>query len=295
MVEALVRAINERHGTAFVAGARFLDGQQGAYAVTEGDGRTRRHGVLKWFRGQSVPADAQAALAMVDRLRALGSPVPRYRLVGVAPASGVVYIIQDALPGVPLGGRLDDATLEQVLALNERQRGRAPAPGDWLPSLVRTALEGGDGFCLLEPMRRHGDATAALLAKLQRLVASHAGEPAPSGDIVHFDFQGSNILVEDGRISGGVDWEGSRVGDCTFDLVTLFFCQDGYDGPVDPVVVERLWRAICRRTTPALRRIYLAHMTHRQVDWAVRFLGPDLVVRNLRRADEVLCLLASTD
>jgi hypothetical protein len=32
-------------------------------------------------------------------------------------------------------------------------------------------------------------------------------------------------------------------------------------------------------------------MMHRQVDWAIRFLGPDLVERNLRRAEQVLRLL----
>jgi hypothetical protein len=257
----LVCWINVHHRTAFRIGARYPDGEQGAYALVAGEGKASQSFVLKWQVGTELPAALTGVASLTERLRAVGYPAPRYRLVGLAADLGVVYSVQETLPGAPLGGRLD----------------------------------GGDGFCLLEPMRTHSIATSDLLTVVQRSAAACADELAPVGDVVHFDFQGGNILIENGHITGVVDWEGSRTGDCAFDLATLFFCADGWADAVDPAAALRLWRALQARTTPGLRRLYLAHMIHRQVDWAIRFLGPALVERNLRRADQVLRLLAAEE
>jgi aminoglycoside phosphotransferase (APT) family kinase protein len=292
----LVCWINVHHRTAFRIGARYPDGEQGAYALVAGEGKASQSFVLKWQVGTELPAALTGVASLTERLRAVGYPAPRYRLVGLAADLGVVYSVQETLPGAPLGGRLDDAIVEQLLALNDRQRGRTEVASiDWPAALVRIALDGGDGFCLLEPMRTHSIATSDLLTVVQRSAAACADELAPVGDVVHFDFQGGNILIENGHITGVVDWEGSRTGDCAFDLATLFFCADGWADAVDPAAALRLWRALQARTTPGLRRLYLAHMIHRQVDWAIRFLGPALVERNLRRADQVLRLLAAEE
>lgn len=292
LVGELVRGINARHGTSFRSGQRYAHGEQGAYALTEGVGAADRRLVLKWQAGTELPAELTAAAVLTERLRIAGYPAPRYRLVGVAADLGLVYSVQEALPGAPLGGRLDAAILDQVLTLNDQQRGLADVTtSDWPRQLAAISRQGGDGFCLLDPMRAHSAVTADLLAVLQHIAAAHVDEPAPGGDVVHFDFQGSNILAEDDRVTGVVDWEGARVGDCAFDLATLFFCADGWGAWVDPAVAARLWQALRARTTPGLRRLYLAHMIHRQVDWAIRYLGPALVERNLRRADQVLRLL----
>lgn len=293
MLGALLAYINDRHGAAFTPGARYPVGEQGAFAIFDGEGPGARRFVLKWRRADAVPDGLQAAVATTGRLRAAGYPAPRHRLVGVAPALGVCYSVQEALPGAPLGGLRDGTILDQLLALNDLQRGRAGGEGrDWIGYLVGTVLRGGDGFCLLEPLRRHSAATADLLAVAQRLAAGHAAERCPLGDVVHFDFQGANILVDGGRVSGVVDWEGTRAGDRAFDLATLLCCMDG-GGAVAPTLQALLWRELRARTTPGLRRLYLAHMILRQVDWAIRFYGQDVIDRNLRRADEVLRLLAA--
>lgn len=248
---------------------------------------------MKWQSGTGLPKGLRDAVAVTQRLRAAGYPVPRYLCYGVAPELGVTYSVQEALPGEPLGGRLDARTLDRLLQLNELQRDRAlPGPRDWPAPVLRTTFKGGDGFCLLEPMRRHSAATRELLGELQRMVAACSSAGVPAGDVVHFDFQGGNILLDGDEVSGVVDWEGTCAGDRAFDLATLFFCQDGFAGPVDPGAQARLWQALRVKTTPGLRRIYLAHMIHRQVDWAIRFLTQELVDRNMRRADEVLWLLA---
>jgi len=55
------------------------------------------------------------------------------------------------------------------------------------------------------------------------IVAAHLDDPFKTGDIVHDDFQGPNILVHEGRISGVVDWEGCCRGDRAF----------GRDSPIE--------------------------------------------------------------
>lgn len=235
MLTELLHFINEHHGTLFTAGARYPTGEQGAFAIAAGAARF----VLKWRRGTEVPAGLRAAAATTGRLRAVGYPTPSYRIVGFAPTLGVSYSVQEALAGTPLGARLDGTVLDRLLGLNELQRGQAGAGSrDWPGQLIETVLRGGAGFCLLEPLRAYSPTTAGLLAALQRLVAGHVGERAPTDDVVPFDFQGANILVERGRVSGVVDWEGTVAGDVAFDLATLFFLSDDDEGAGAAVAVD---------------------------------------------------------
>ncbi len=109
----------------------------------------------------------------------------------------------------------------------------------------------------------------------------------PADDVVHFDFQGSNILVDRDQVSGVVDWDGCRAGDRAFDLATLLFYADEDDGGGSGPR-ERLWRVLVARTSPSLLGIYLAHLVLRQVDWSIRFHDRSTVERWLDRADDAL-------
>ena len=74
--------------------------------------------MLKWSRG-TVAAEPLQAAVVTTRLRAVGYPAPRYRLVGVAAPLGLVYSVQETLPGTPLGARLDEPLLNRLLTLND--------------------------------------------------------------------------------------------------------------------------------------------------------------------------------
>ena len=113
--------------------------------------------------------------------------------------------------------------------------------------------------------------------------------------MVHFDFQGSNILTVGDAVGGVVDWEGCCAGDRAFDLATLwFYAGAGSEAAADQL--ERLWRLLVARTGPRLLGVYLAHLVLRQVDWSIRFHDRAVVARWLARADEVLRRLsAATD
>jgi hypothetical protein len=292
--EALLRFINAQNGTAFALGERYPTGEQGAFAISEASGNSVRPFVLKWEEGSALPDHLRQAVAVTGLLRDVGYPAPRYRLIGMVPSLGVVYSIQEALPGTPLGGRLDRPLLDRLLALNALQAGQATTPTDtWPRPVAEPVLHGGDGYCLLDPLRSYSRRTATLLGVLQHLAAVEGDERSPRDDVVHFDFQGANILVAGDEISGVVDWEGCRAGDRAFDLATLFFYAGAAKG-ADTEQLERLWRLLVEQSGPRLVGVYLAHLVLRQVDWSIRFYDDAEVERWLGRADEVLRQLSDT-
>ena len=287
MLTDLLQFINQQHGTAFSPLGRFPSGEQGAFAIAERRGDLSHDFVLKWSQGKVATDQLRAAL-ITGRLRAAGYPAPRYHLVGIAPALELVYSVQEMIPGTPLGARLDEPLLERVLELNAMQCRQAPNPcADWPRPVVDSVLHGGDGFCLLDPMRSYSAETAALLAVLHGLVASSGVETFPADDVVHFDFQGANILVDCGEITGVIDWEGCCAGDATFDLATLYFYTDP-DGEAARHQRDRLWDLLMARIPPSLLGAYLAHLVLRQLDWSIRFHERAMIAHWLRRGNEVL-------
>jgi hypothetical protein len=160
--------------------------------------------------------------------------------------------------------------LPDVLALNALQAGQAPAgPRIWPAPVVAPTLEGGPGFCLLEPMRGYSTESAALLERLQAIVRRGSGLALPQDDIVHFDFTPLNILVDGEQVSGVIDWDGACTGDRAFDLATLLFYSHQ-----NPAVSEALYAAARELVGPEAVALYLAHVAHRLVDWMIRFHTP---------------------
>jgi hypothetical protein len=121
----------------------------------------------------------------------------------------------------------------------------------------------GPGFCLHEPLAAHSRRSARLLDRIHEIGAD--GSATIGDDLVHFDFHPGNVLVDRGRLTGVVDWDGARRGDRHLDLVTLRFTLTGrapaLTGPID----DRLALISERR-----RHAYWAHMSLRQVDWSIR-------------------------
>ncbi|MFN8636950.1 MAG: phosphotransferase [Chloroflexota bacterium] len=289
---ALVDFVNAQHGTTYRVTDRYLGGERGAAGLT--DARGDRF-VFKWVPSATDLGRLPAIVKTVDRLRGKWYPAPRYVARGLHPDG--CYSVQSMLPGAPIR-RFTPVMVEQILALNDLQRGLAPPPEPpparpsastapspatspaeplpsspsavslpepWPASVASDVLHGGPGYCLLDPMRQHSPQTARLLEIVQELAAEHQHASTPTTDVVHCDFQHSNILGLSGKISGIVDWDGTRSGDRAFDLVTLlFYAHD------DEAVRETLWQRILTLTAPAASVVYLAHLIHRQVDWSLR-------------------------
>jgi len=269
--QQLLVHVNARHGTTFKLVGRYSRGENGAFAITDSAGR---RGVLKQEPSVRTPGRLQEIAAITDRLRAAGYPAPRYLVVGGGPDA--CYSIQEALPGAPLPS-VPAGLVPDLLRLNALQRDRGmPGQNEWAGRVIDPVLYGGDGYCLLDPLRAYSPATAELLDVLQAIVSAHADGPFETGDIVHFDFNPANILVHDGRVGGVVDWQDPCSGDCTFDIVTLFYYS--YDAPA---VRVQLWRHLVGQASLAVLGVYLAHMVLRQVDWSIRFYDHATVDRTI--------------
>jgi len=262
MHELLIEQLNAAHGTSFQLVRRYADGEQGAFALLDAAGEAF---ALKVSGNRSEVARLQVVAAQVAQLRDHGYPAPRYVLVGATTTHA--YSVQAALPGAPLR-RVSAAQLPQLLALNALQAGQALSADDdpWPGPVVTPTLEGGPGYCLLEPMRAYSVETAALLDRLQAIVRCGATLALPQGDLVHFDFTPLNILATGERISGVIDWDGICAGDRAFDLVTLLFYSHQ-----DAIVAEGLYAAAHAMVGPKAVALYLAHLAHRQLDWTIRF------------------------
>lgn len=258
----LLQHINERHNATFAFVNRYTTGEQGAYAITDCEGRQY---VLKWRTGTHHVDQLRYAGNVTNRLRAAGYPAPEYLYIGTAFDS--TYYIQTTLPGVPMR-RLTPHYLPQALKLNELQMGQAPgsSPDDWRQVLINCVLYGGDGFCLHSSLQQHSPETAQLLYTLQNIVLAHQDELPIAGDIVHVDFNPANLLISNEAISGVVDCDGVCAGDCSFDLATLLFYAYG-----DASLREQLWHHLLARTSRTIVSVYLAHLILRQTDWSLRF------------------------
>jgi hypothetical protein len=255
----LLAAINARHDTHLALGERFANGEQGAFAVVGPDGRRL---VLKWVGAPPALAVYQHADAATKSLRDKGYPAPIYVLLGSN--EGVAYAIHEELPGAPMG-QLRADLLPQLLELNALQARAARSPNlDWPGEIVRSILHGCDGYCVIDSLRAYSAETMQLLTALQEVARASADVPCPRGDIVHYDFNPANILVHDDRVSGVIDWDGVRSGDCAFDLATLLFYTHASD------IQTTLWEAAGAYSSPKAVRLYLSHMIVRQVDWTIR-------------------------
>jgi hypothetical protein len=279
--QQLLEIVNAWHGTTFQLVGRYPQGENGAFAVVD---RTGRRGVFKREPAARELGRLREIAALTARLRDGGYPAPEYLVVGDIP--GGCYSIQEELPGTPQP-HVPVALVPRLIALNLAQRGQgfvAPNRGEWPDRVINPVLYGGDGYCLLDSLRTYSAATAGLLNTLQNLVAAGADARYETGDIVHFDFNPANILIDDGRVGGVVDWQDPCAGDCAFDLVTLFYYS--YDD--SPDVRDLLWRHLIARVSPAVLGAYLAHMALRQVDWSIRFYDHATVARWLRVSRAVL-------
>jgi hypothetical protein len=279
--QQLLALVNARHDTTFELVGRYPRGENGAFAVVDHAGRC---GVLKQELAARELGRLREIAAITARLRDGGYPAPEYLVVG--DTLGACYSIQEELPGAPLP-HIPAALIPPLIDLNLAQRGQgsiAPDRGEWPGRVIEPVLHGGDGYCLLAPLRAYSSATAELLDALQALVTAGADARYETDDIVHFDFNPANILIDDGCVGGVVDWQDPCAGDCAFDLVTLFYYS--YDD--SPDVRALLWRHLIARVSPVVLGVYLAHMVLRQVDWSIRFYDDATVERWLRVSRAVL-------
>ena len=154
----------------------------------------------------------------LDVLESRGYPVPRILWQGQVNRRWFV-VVQAWLPGEP-ATRLDSPLLERLLRLIEQHAEVEAGPGgwdvsEWISNVVCDEWEG---------WWQTAYAVAPELADRLRAFAEPAcGSRLPSTDLVHHDFNRSNVLVEQGAVRGVVDWDDAGRGCRALDLTTLLF------------------------------------------------------------------------
>jgi hypothetical protein len=216
-VLATLEAANAEHATSFRILRRLPGGHQnGAYELLGAGGR--RAVLKRWVAPRPLDQLTRAA-ATVRAARAAGWPTPAWLHWGVGP-DGVPYEIQQFVEGEHRE-RLDDRTLDALLAVNEIQADLDPPSGlDWSSWALEVVYDGRDG--ILDQVSRFPAGGARLLSAVER-VRSAAGRPElPGDDLVCGVFALENILFGSNGVAGVVDVEALGRGTRAFDLAVLY-------------------------------------------------------------------------
>jgi len=256
-------AIRDRTGARLVVEGRCSGGQVGAAYVRWPDGR---RGVLTWRPGVTLDQVSNGPLAVPALLRAAGYPAPATQLA--VQISDGVALVQERLPGTKVQ-HVDTALLDQALALIGQHAG-ALAGHPRVPALPRYLRDDGPGYCLHGPLARFSPRAARLERRIAAIGGQYPDRPA-GDDVVHGDFHHENLLAEDGRLTGVVDWDGAGRGDRRFDLVTLRF---GLRPDTSTAAARTRLDAIVDQLPSEVLAPAWAHMSLRMTDWAIRHFDP---------------------
>lgn len=265
--------INERHGTTFHLQGRYADGEnEGAYALADAAGVRY---VLKRYEHEQIVPRLERARTITAYLRSKGAPVPTYHSIETLP-DGPTYAILSALPGAPSRALTNDQ-LQRFLALNDLQEGQAIShEQNWSSYATAVVFDGESGWA--DSLRTYSQATRSLLNSLQRLVMGKEACCAKTDDIVHGDLSPGNVLVEEGRVSGIVDWDAAGCGDRAFDLAKVLY-YSYKDGPIR----QRLRDRILELSSHDTLRVYMVYNILAQLDWSIHHHQPadvdDLVIQ----------------
>lgn len=261
----------------FVLGDRATGGaSQGAWFATGPDGAAV---VLKWFPDQNLVDRYAQLLPALDELWGRGVPVPRYR--HVLPIDGGTITAQQMLPGRsednPSPAVVD--ALVDAIAAKAGITGPATEVGSWGDFVVETLTVGRAGWAAHEPMCTHGPRTADLLDRIHAIGAEADPSWFREDGLVHLDLHTDNVLIDNGALTGIIDWDGACAGDHRFDLAAFVFDLDGHDQPIWEIV-DAVGFA------PEVLRAYVAVLALKSTSSTIQHRPNDLS-RQLDRAERV--------
>jgi len=157
-----------------------------------------------------IPLNESSQTAEENNWRILRALASRTPLIPHALAKGSLshcsYFVEDAMPGRPLSDEIEDDAILAIGSIGSFVKAQSDVPGAFQRTVFSSELL--DTFIdvpvrVLAPIT---NLTAQLDRLQQRLRASLASSPVVSG-VMHGDLSLSNIHVQDGRITGIIDWE----------------------------------------------------------------------------------------
>jgi thiamine kinase-like enzyme len=258
-----VSKLSAAHGKHYTLVGPLAGGETGATAIVDPSGRQL---VLKWEADPVRQTQRLEGIRLAERLRTeAGWPVPRQRSIA---HDGLLLVTQEFMTG----GVVTDLThefVDDVFELHERRLGLA-RPGDssdFASDLIETLTDGGNGYCLHEPLRGFDHRTKRIVERIEEIGRSLRPEDLGGRDVVHWDLHPGNLLQAGGGLVAVVDLDFACVGDAAFDLATLAVAS--LEIRVDPGVSARLFEPV-DALPEARRSAYLAHLLLRILDWPIR-------------------------
>lgn len=239
-------------------------GETGATEIRRSDGARF---VLKWESDVDNQQRRRQGAHLAERLRTEADwPSPDQELIDI---DGTLLIVQEFMPGSNVE-HLTHGLVDRVLELHRSRLeltvvDRSP---EWGIYLLRMLTHGGKGYCLHEPLHNFDSRTRAVIERIEEIGRSTDPTDLVGHDIVHFDLHPGNLLQVGGRLSAVVDMDYVRIGDAAFDLAMLAVASSGVTA--DPGVRARLFDDAVTSLPDPKRRVYVANLLLRYLDWAIR-------------------------
>lgn len=232
----LLHQVNETHGLRFTLQSRCHDGVVGAWLITDPAGR---RAVLKANDGMAHRITRMPGI--VDRIRAARYPTPAWLVAGVT-ATGRAYHIVDFVPGEPIShGPLTAQIAAQLVTVIEAQVGLDPdRRQDWSRGVSAMAFDE-EAASPRTGLRQMGRPGVELIEHFDTMLAPYKGIELPAGDLVHGDFNTSNVLARNGEISGIVDMDACGSGTRAVDYGWLL--REAYIRNADPDAIATIRQA----------------------------------------------------
>jgi len=265
--EEALELINASEHTSYSLNAQYSGGEDhGAYRVVSIDG-TRA--VLKVNSNPQWIRQVERAKATTAHLAGLGYPVPKYLVTGSTDRG--TYSLQSELPG--MGVEPTPQAVTSLLHFIDLQRNQAISEvqgQDWVWYLMDVVFRGEWG--LVRALMQFSADSSVLVTDIENLVLGLQGKMLPKTDLVHGDMGFTQVLLQNGAVSGVLDWNQAGYGDVTQDLMSLWYSLLGYADSRDLVLQQAL-----QQSDREAVRIHAAYKMLADVSWHINKPGGDAV------------------
>ena len=261
-INEVIRTVNENHGTSYKILNRYDKGEWGAYRIAEPG---KNPVVLKFFTDLSntniVDPDPELATEITDRLLLLDYPVPKYIYSGRLGQG--IYWVQQELPGKPLWQSPTVEQIEKVLSFLLLQKNQAVSEKQNYSLIVKDTVFG-DRLDGLRSIQNSSPEMSEFLDNLRFSVKDLRALPLPNSDIVHGDFSYHQVMVDDGKITGIIDWQEAGCGDWFVDLTRLIYSLHDRPQLANPII------KYVKQEDLAKIRLYTAFTAIEMLLWPLR-------------------------
>jgi aminoglycoside phosphotransferase len=282
--EAAIDLINADQPVKYSLVGRLAGGEdQGAYRVVDATGQ---NAILKLSNNPRWADQVKRGRAATDHLRPLGYPVPTYTYIGASDSGS--FWLETELVGGPVIGAPTADQIKNILQLVEIQGGQVISEvqgQDWVWYISDVVFRGESGN--VRALMQFSPATSAIVTAAEGLVAGLQGTVLPKTDLVHGNFNISQIFFTNDQVSGVLDWDQAGYGDRAIDLVGLWYSVVGTPEIAD-IVMQQL---LAVSTKPAIY-IYAVHKILAQLAWHINKVHGDVDEQTLQAQTAIKLLQA---